>query len=192
MHGMACLYAFVPLCRLSLCYVSLSFLCQHRLHIQPAFPQIHSTHLLPDFPSMLVHLTSSPPQQPQQVMRPSFYPFAVNSLLYQRLYMSISPRGSLTIKTSTVDRLFLACFIKRVALRAISLTFWRILRQYFSHFSLRILYEQHFSKLLIYIYPLTKRGASFLTSLSLLTKRVSHRSTISLSLTKKLCCSISR
>jgi hypothetical protein len=27
MHGMACLYAFVPLCRLSLCYVSLSFLC---------------------------------------------------------------------------------------------------------------------------------------------------------------------
>ena len=27
MHGMVCLYAFVPLCRLSLCYVSLPFLC---------------------------------------------------------------------------------------------------------------------------------------------------------------------
>jgi hypothetical protein len=26
MHGMVCLYAFVPLCRLSLCYVSL--ICQ--------------------------------------------------------------------------------------------------------------------------------------------------------------------
>jgi hypothetical protein len=34
----------------------------------------------------------------------------------QRLYMSISPRGSLTIKNSTVDRLFLTCFIKRVAI----------------------------------------------------------------------------
>ncbi|CAP98384.1 hypothetical protein PCH_Pc22g10960 [Penicillium rubens Wisconsin 54-1255] len=48
MHGMVCLYAFVPLCRLSFCFVSL--ICQFY-------------HLLPDFPFMLV-LTSSPPSLP--------------------------------------------------------------------------------------------------------------------------------